>query len=323
MGASNMQPVFRFAPSPNGWLHLGHAYSALLNFEAAQRSSGQFLLRIENIDPARSRQKFELAIFDDLAWLGLEWPKPVRRQSEHFDEYRSALQRLAGQGLAYPCFCSRSDIALAVQGRRNWRRDPDGAPLYPGTCRHLDAAQIAASRASGKAAAQRLDMARALAQSSPALAWREFGLGDVARKIRATPELWGDVVIGRKDVPTSYHLAVVVDDALQGVSDVMRGADLFEATALHRLLQDALGLAAPNYHHHPLVLNAQGQKLSKSRHAPALSALRAEGAGPGDIRALLAQALPTPSSHSHSGVEITDNPVDSAIVPDDKATPIL
>ena len=323
MGASNMQPVFRFAPSPNGWLHLGHAYSALLNFSAAQRSGGQFLLRIENIDPVRSRQKFELAIFSDLAWLGLEWPEPVRRQSEHFDDYRSALQRLAGQGLLYPCFCSRSDIALAVAGQGSWRRDPDGAPLYPGTCRRLDATRIASRLASGAPAAQRLDMAAALARSSPALAWREFALGEVAQTMRATPQLWGDVAIGRKDVPTSYHLAVVVDDALQGVTDVVRGADLFEATSLHRLLQDLLGLEAPNYHHHPLVLDAQGQKLSKSRHAPALSALRANGASPGDIRVLLAQVLPTPSSHSQNNVEITDKPVDNAIVPDDKATPSL
>ena len=323
MRTAIMQPVFRFAPSPNGWLHLGHVYSALLNFEAAHHSGGQFLLRIENIDPARSRQKFELAIFDDLAWLGLRWPQPVRRQSEHFEDYRAALQRLAGQGLAYPCFCSRADIAQAVQGRDGWPRDPDGAPLYPGTCRRLVAAQIAGRLASGMPVAQRLDMTQALAKASPALAWREFGLGDVARNIRAAPELWGDVVIGRKDVPTSYHLAVVVDDALQGVTDVMRGADLFEATSLHRLLQDLLGLAVPDYHHHPLVLDAQGQKLSKSRHAPPLSALRAEGASPGDVRALLAQALPTPSSHSQNNVEITDNPVDNAIVPDDRATPVL
>jgi len=291
--------VFRFAPSPTGRLHLGHAYSALLNFDLARASGGRFLLRIEDTDLTRARPEFETAIYEDLAWLGLEWEKPVRRQSEHFDDYLEAVKRLDAYGLLYPCTCTRADIAGAVG--ENGARDPDGAPLYPGTCRNKPRPPL--QDVLGRPdVALRLDMAKALAllpslrgaelRSNPEvacdswivspsarnndssfarLAWREFAAGE----IEAHPEQWGDVVIARKDAPTSYHLSVVVDDALQGVTDVVRGKDLFHATSLHRLLQQLLDLPTPDYRHHELLLDADGKKLSKSRLS---TGLRAEGA---------------------------------------------
>jgi glutamyl-Q tRNA(Asp) synthetase len=265
--------VFRFAPSPNGFLHLGHAYSALLNFELARESGGRFLLRIEDIDLLRARPEYEAAIYEDLAWLGLDWERPVRRQSEHFADYAAALERLDAMGLIYPCACTRGEIAKAAG--ENPPRDPDGAPLYPGTCHGKPRSHLREILQVG-GVALRLDMAKALAQlgaEAQALSWREHAEGEIA----ADPKRWGDVVLARKDTPASYHLAVVVDDALQGVTDVVRGADLKSATGLHRLLQRLLGLPAPRYRHHALLLCAEGEKLSKSKASRALRDLRAEG----------------------------------------------
>ena len=282
--------VFRFAPSPNGYLHLGHAYSALLNHEMAAACGGRFILRLEDVDIGRCRAVFEAAIVDDLAWLGLDWARPVRRQSEHFAAYAAALDALAAQGLLYPCFCTRSDVAAAVAGRDGWPRDPDGAPHYPGTCKRLTALERSARLARGEAAALRLDMDSALATLPPApLTWTESGPHAPAGGTHpAEPQVWGDTLLARRDVPASYHIAVVVDDAAQGVTDVVRGEDLLQATALHRLIQIKLGLAGPRYHHHRLVCDAAGRKLSKSLRAKSLGALRAEGASPSDIRRRLA-----------------------------------
>lgn len=277
MTRSVSTPVFRFAPSSNGYLHLGHAYSALLNFDMARATGGRLLLRIEDIDIERCRPEFEQAILEDLAWLGLSWEKPVRRQSEHFSDYARALAKLEARGLTYPCFCTRGDIMTAVAGKTDWPRDPDGSPLYPGTCRRLTPQQRARRLASGQPAARRIDMAAALAESGLRLGWREFGAGAEARNVTAEPALWGDTILSRKDIPTSYHIAVVTDDALQGVTDIVRGEDLFMATGLHRLLQALLDLPAPSYHHHVLLRDASGQKLSKSLRAKPLRALRQEG----------------------------------------------
>ena len=287
-------PVFRFAPSPNGPLHLGHALSALINAEMARATGGRLLLRIEDIDAARCRPEYEQAIYRDLAWLGIGWEQPVRRQSEHFDEYRAALGKLDGLGLVYPSFESRGEIArlVAEQERHGpWPRDPDGAPLYPGLARALPLAERRRRIAAGEPYALRLDMAAALARVG-ALAWTETGAGPGGETggVAAAPDAWGDVVLARKEAPTSYHLAVVVDDALQGVTEVVRGQDLFWATSVHRLLQALLGLPAPDYHHHRLILDASGQKLSKSTRATALGALRDGGAGPADIRKMLGLA---------------------------------
>ena len=270
--------VFRFAPSPNGFLHLGHAFSALSNFELARECGGRFLLRIEDIDVLRARPQFEAAIYEDLAWLGLDWERPVRKQSEHFGDYLAALERLEALGLLYPCNCTRADIARAAP--KGGPRDPDGAPLYPGTCRDRARPPIREVLQTG-GVALRLDMAKALELARP-LTWREFGVADIA----ARPEQWGDVVLARKDTPTSYHIAVVVDDALQGVTDVVRGEDLFHATSLHRLLQHLLGLPAPDYRHHQLLRDAGDEKLSKSAGSKTLRELRAEGVTPREARAL-------------------------------------
>ncbi|WP_315777792.1 MULTISPECIES: tRNA glutamyl-Q(34) synthetase GluQRS [unclassified Bradyrhizobium] len=283
-----MPPVFRFAPSPNGYLHLGHAFSALLNFQCAQQSGGRLLLRIEDIDPTRCRPEFEQAIYEDLAWLGIAWEQPVRRQSEHLAEYRAALERLQGMGLVYPSFESRAEVARMVAQRDaegRWPRDPDGAPLYPGTATSLSGARRAALMAGGAPYALRLDMAAAVARAGRA-AWDEYGAGPWGEsgRVEARPEAWGDVVLARKETPTSYHLSVVIDDALQGVTEVVRGQDLFHATSVHRLLQVLLGLPAPAYRHHQLIRDAQGHKLSKSTQATGLRALRAEGVSPTEIR---------------------------------------
>lgn len=280
------QPVFRFAPSPNGHLHLGHAYSALLNDAMARARGGRFLLRIEDIDSGRSRPEFEAAIYEDLAWLGLAWEEPVRRQSEHVTDYAEALDTLAMQGLLYPCFCSRKEIVAAAGGRT----DPDGAPLYPGTCRHLPPQEQQRRLSLGHQAAQRLDMQAALALCRDDLHWQEYDLGDAPRTVAADPAVWGDVVLARKDIRTSYHVAVVVDDALQGISDVVRGADLFHATSIHRLLQALLHLAQPRYHHHPLILDDAQRKLSKSLQSKALRELRREGVTAREIRQMLGLA---------------------------------
>jgi glutamyl-Q tRNA(Asp) synthetase len=283
-------PVFRFAPSPNGYLHLGHALSALLNFEMARAAGGRLLLRIEDIDAARCRSEFEAAIYEDLAWLGISWEADVRRQSRHFDAYRDALARLDAAGLLYPAFESRAEIAAVVAAAPSSPRDPDGAPLYPGAARALSAAERARRIAAGEPYALRLDMAAALARVDAArLHWRETGAGPAGETgaVAAEPARWGDAVLGRKETPTSYHLAVVIDDARQGVTHVVRGRDLFWSTAIHRLLQRLLDLPAPIYHHHRLVLDADGRKLSKSTAATALRMLRRDGVTAADIRRLV------------------------------------
>jgi glutamyl-Q tRNA(Asp) synthetase len=286
------RPVFRFAPSPNGYLHLGHALSALINFEMARAAGGRLLLRIEDIDRARCRPEYEAAIYQDLAWLGISWEEPVRRQRAHFDDYRAALARLDRLGLLYPSFESRSEIAELVAAREaqaTWPRDPDGAPLYPGDARALSPVERRRRLASGKPYALRLDMSAAIARAGP-LNWNEIDSGGESRTVAAAPQEWGDVVLARKDTPTSYHLAVVVDDARQGVTHVVRGQDLLRSTSVHRLLQALLDLPAPHYHHHRLVLDADGQKLSKSTRATALRALRDGGASPADIRRMIGLA---------------------------------
>jgi glutamyl-Q tRNA(Asp) synthetase len=249
--------VCRFAPSPNGYLHLGHALSGLMNFDLARAADGRFLLRIEDIDQARCRAEFEAAIYEDLAWLGVTWEAPVRRQSEHLDDYRAALARLEALGLIYPSFESRAEIAALVAA---------GAPH-----------------------ALRLDMAAALARVGADLAWTETGSGPDGETgtVAAAPARWGDVVLGRKDVPVSYHLAVVIDDARQGVTHVVRGRDLFWSTSVHRLLQALLDLPAPVYHHHRLVLDPDGRKLSKSTQATALRSLRHDGVTAAAIRRMV------------------------------------
>ena len=282
-------PTFRFAPSPNGHLHLGHALSALLNFDMARASGGRFLLRIEDIDLTRARREFEEAIYEDLAWLGIAWETPVRRQSEHFEEYRAALDRLKALGLIYPSFESRAEIRSLLLGRgSDWASDPDGVPLYPGAARTLTAEECARRMQSGEPYALRLDMAAAVARAG-ALTWAETGAGPHGETglVRAEPAAWGDVVLGRKETPASYHLAVVLDDALQGVTQVVRGQDLFWSTSIHRQLQTLLGLPSPRYHHHRLVLDAEGRKLAKSTGSTALCDLRAAGATPADIRAMI------------------------------------
>jgi glutamyl-Q tRNA(Asp) synthetase len=275
--------TFRFAPSPNGYLHLGHAYSALLNEKMARESGGRLLLRIEDIDVVRCRPEYERAIYEDLAWLGLHWEEPVRRQSEHLADYAGALDHLRDRGLIYPCFCTRGDILRAIAGRPDWPRDPDGAPLYPGTCRHLGASQRETRLALGERAAWRLDIDKARNAAEP-LTWREYDTQDVERDSIAEPLAWGDVVLARRDIGTSYHISVVVDDARQRITDIVRGKDLFAATSVHRLLQALLGLAAPRYQHHDLITDASGHKLSKSRGSPNLRDLRASGMTPEEIR---------------------------------------
>jgi glutamyl-Q tRNA(Asp) synthetase len=282
-----MPPVFRFAPSPNGYLHLGHAYSALLNAELARQAGGRLLLRIEDIDPARCRPEFEAAIHEDLGWLGITWQLPVRRQSEHLADYRAALDRLTELGLVYPSFESRAEIARLVVQREEtgaWPRDPDGAPLYPGTAKELSSSERARLIEDGAPYALRLDMAAAIAQAGN-LAWDEQGEGLAGERGRlaAKPQAWGDVILARKETPTSYHLSVVIDDALQGVSEVVRGRDLFHATSVHVLLQRLLGLPQPVYRHHRLVMDDAGHKLSKSTQATGLRELRAAGVTPDEI----------------------------------------
>jgi glutamyl-Q tRNA(Asp) synthetase len=289
-----VSPVFRFAPSPNGYLHLGHALSALINHDMAHAATGRFLLRIEDIDATRCRPEFEQAIYEDLAWLGIRWEEPVRRQSEHFSAYAAALAQLDAQGLLYPSFESRAEIARLVAERdhagTSWPRDPDGAPLYPGTARDLPAGERKRRIAAGEPYALRLDMQRAVTCAGT-LSFVETGApAGAPTSVAATPDVWGDVVLGRKETPTSYHLSVVVDDALQGITQVVRGQDLYPATGLHRLLQALLGLPTPTYGHHRLILGEDGKKLAKSTGATALRALREHGAHPGDIRRLVGLA---------------------------------
>ena len=276
--------VTRFAPSPTGLLHLGHAYSALFAGRLAAAAGGTFLLRIEDIDPGRCRPEFEDAIIEDMAWLGLEWAEPVWRQSERMDVYGAALETLDAMGLLYPCFCTRKDIAAEI-GRSGaaphlTHDGPDG-PVYPGICKALDGPARAARIADGEAHALRLDMDAAIAHAGP-LTWHDRTRGEQD----ATPEIFGDVVLARKDVATSYHLAVTVDDAAQGVTLVTRGSDLFAATHIHRLLQALLGLDVPEWHHTPLLANSDGARLAKRDKAFTLRAMREAGADPDEIWAM-------------------------------------
>jgi glutamyl-Q tRNA(Asp) synthetase len=288
--------VTRFAPSPNGLLHAGHALSAIIAHDTARKSGGRFLLRIEDIDASRARPEFIAAIFEDLEWLGLTWEKPVLIQSQHFADYLAAADRLIAQGLLYPCFATRAEIAATADPART---DPDGAPLYMGNWKTASADEIAHRIAAGETPALRLDMEAALSAArkksgQAPLTFTEIDTDGTLRQIIADPVRWGDAVIVRKDVPASYHLAVVVDDARQGVTHVTRGADLFAATDLHRLLQLLLDLPEPYYSHHRLIRWSDGRKLSKSSGDMGLRALRAEGASADDVRRAigLAEAVP-------------------------------
>ncbi|ONG53229.1 tRNA glutamyl-Q(34) synthetase GluQRS [Pseudoroseomonas deserti] len=274
--------VTRFAPSPTGQLHLGHAHSALLGWRAARQAGGRFLLRIEDIDPVRCRPEFTTGILQDLAWLGIDWDGPVRIQSGHLPDYRAVLEKLSGEGLLYPCFCTRADIAREVAAIGHAPHGPDGL-LYPGTCRRLSAAERAERIEAGEAYALRLDMEAALARAKGPLAFLEHG-----RRLRCEPARFGDVVLARKDTPASYHLCVTHDDALQGVSCITRAVDLLPATDLHRLLQHLMGWPAPRYAHHPLRLGPDGKRLSKRDKAPTLAALREAGHSPEAVRAMAA-----------------------------------
>ncbi|WP_420141930.1 tRNA glutamyl-Q(34) synthetase GluQRS [Sphingomonas sp.] len=282
--------VSRFAPSPTGRLHLGHAFSAVRAHDLARQAGGRFLLRIEDIDGTRSRESFVAGIEEDLAWLGLVWDGPVMRQSDRMPAYADALARLRARGLVYPCFCTRAEIAASASAPHG----PEG-PVYPGTCRPV----------SGEAPAPdldrphcwRLDMARAVAEAGETLAWHDASAG----WITADPGAQGDVVLARKETPTSYHLAVTIDDAAQGVTDVVRGMDLFEATHVHRLLQALLGLPTPRYHHHPLLTGPDGTRLAKRNGARALAELRAEGADPAALLAALrAGQVPFGAGHGEA-----------------------
>lgn len=271
-----MQPVTRFAPSPTGRLHLGHAYSALVAHDFARARGGAFLLRIEDIDPGRSRGEHVDAILSDLHWLGLEWDGEIVYQSERCARYAGALDRLRAMGLLYPCFCTRADIAASASAPHGGPERGSAGALYPGTCRGLREPDLSRPHA------WRLDMAGALARVGGALSWTDAGA-----EIAAAPEAFGDVVLARKDAPASYHLAVTIDDAAQGVTDVVRGRDLFGATHVHRLLQALLGLPTPAYHHHGLLMGADGRRLAKRRGAPAIADLRAAGADPAALVASL------------------------------------
>lgn len=274
--------VTRFAPSPTGFLHLGHAYAALFAARRAAEGGGRFLLRLEDIDVGRCRRLFAEAILEDLAWLGLRWETPVWCQSEHLSAHRAALDRLEADGLLYPCFCTRKDIQAEIAASPSAPQGPDG-PLYPGLCRRLDPAERADRLAEGRPYALRLDMSAALARvRGQPLTWRDHAAG----RLRAVPEMFGDVVLARKDVPTSYHLAVTVDDAAQGVTLVTRGRDLFLATHVHRLLQALLDLPTPGYDHHGLLTDAAGRRLAKRDNARSLRSLREAGVTPAEARAL-------------------------------------
>ncbi|MBZ9695410.1 MULTISPECIES: tRNA glutamyl-Q(34) synthetase GluQRS [unclassified Mesorhizobium] len=285
--------TFRFAPSPNGELHLGHAYSALLNQKLANTSGGRLLLRIEDIDTTRCAPEFEAGMIADLKWLGLDWERPVRRQSEHFAEYGTVLGRLIREELVYPAFMSRGEIrAFIADGEkrgRDWPRDPDGVPLYPPADKALSMKERKRRIAENAPFAWRLDVGAAMARAGRDLAWAEFSDETLSttRSVEARPQDWGDVIVARRDIPTSYHLAVVIDDALQGVSHVVRGQDLFSATGVQRLLQEILGLQPPAYFHHRLILGPDGRKLSKSLRDTGLAALRDAGASPEEIRRMV------------------------------------
>jgi glutamyl-Q tRNA(Asp) synthetase len=286
MNKSQTAVVTRFAPSPSGRLHPGHALAAIIPWREAQQTGGRFLLRIEDIDFERCHKKFETGIFEDLAWLGLDWEQPVRRQSEHMDDYARALTRLDEMGVIYPCFCSRAEIRAEVARSDSAPHGPatgpamgpDGA-LYPGTCRHLSVDEREARLAAGDAHALRLDMTAALAQITSPLIWHDREAGERT----ANPAAFGDVVLARKDTPTSYHLSVVVDDAIQGITLVTRGQDLLEATDIHRLLQALLDLPTPDYFHHRLVTGDDGRRLATRHKARTLEDIRNSGLAAADL----------------------------------------
>jgi glutamyl-Q tRNA(Asp) synthetase len=277
--------VTRFAPSPTGYLHLGHVRSAFEGWRAAREAGGRFLLRLEDIDVTRCRDDYATAIIEDLGWLGLDWDGPVRRQSQHFDDYQTAIDHLDALGVLYPCFCTRREIQAEI-ARAGGAPQGDLGPPYPGTCRHLAPADRLAKQRAGHDFALRLDVVRALALTGP-LDWIEEGSG-TPPLVKADPAALGDVVLARKDAPTSYHLAVTVDDALQGVTLVTRGVDLAPSTHIHRLLQALLGLATPRYRHHPLLTDTTGRRLAKRDRAQTIRAMRADGIAP---CAIVAQAL--------------------------------
>ncbi len=271
--------ITRFAPSPTGHLHKGHAYSALMAFSLAKELGGRFILRIEDIDPTRCSRENTDQIFADLAWLGLEWASPARVQSEHRDDYTTAVQTLSARGLLYPCFCTRNDILREIE-RSGYAPHGSEGPLYPGTCRHLSQDERQNRLDAGAPHALRLDLKKALAETGRDLTWNDTIQGIQ----QAKPELLGDAVLVRKDIGSSYHLAVVHDDALQGITDIVRGVDLFEATHLHRILQALLGLPVPTYHHHPLLTDSNGNRLAKRDRAITIRSLRESGVSAAALR---------------------------------------
>jgi glutamyl-Q tRNA(Asp) synthetase len=284
-------PVLRFAPSPNGPLHLGHALSALTSWAWARRLGGRFLVRIEDIEAERSSEEHIEGIIRDLAWLGVPWEEPALRQSQHLARYEAAAARLAELDLLYPCFASRREIAEA-SAALGVQRDPDGAPLYPGLHRGMPPEEVTARRQRGEPYVMRLDMTRAIALAAERLGgapldFTELEESGTSQRVRCEPARWGDIVIQRKDVPTSYHLSVVVDDTWQGITHVTRGRDLFAATDIHRLLQVLLELPRPLYAHHRLIVDADGRKLAKSARDTSLAELRAAGVSPDGIRRLI------------------------------------
>ncbi len=287
-GAAGCRPtVTRFAPSPTGYLHLGHVRSALEGWRAARRDGGRFLLRLEDIDSTRCRDEYAVAILEDLAWLGLDWDGPVRKQSEQVEDYRRTLDKLDALGVLYPCFCTRREIQAEI-ARAGGAPHGNAGPIYPGICRGLGAEEAAARLRSGTNYALRLDLARALALTGP-LDWME---GEYRQRVE--PSLLGDVVLGRKEFPASYHLAVTVDDAIQGVTLVTRGEDLAIATHTHRVLQALLGLPTPRYRHHPLLTDAAGRRLAKREGAPTIRSMRQQGMTPREVLAI-AEAAPHPN----------------------------
>ena len=278
----NAQPtILRFAPSPSGYLHLGHAYSALFSATQAEKLKGRFLLRIEDIDTTRCRKSFEDAIYEDLGWLGVRWEEPVRIQSQHMDDYKKAIEKLDDKSLIYPCFCTRKEIQAEIQRSGKAPHGPDGQ-IYPGTCSNLSQTQRQDKIDQGQPYALRLNMKKSIKLAGP-LTWQDMAAG----QIEATPEDFGDVILARKDISTSYHLSVTVDDALQDVNYITRGRDLFEATHVHRLLQALLGLPVPTWHHHDLICDDKGARLAKRHNALAIRELRERGHTPKEVLAMV------------------------------------